>query len=86
MTLNRHDTASHPHGISTHAAMGMSTSAVPETSLTVTDILRAGVSRCAAKRTDAQAKSTWESAQSTWESEGGAGERRTIAGDLGSRS
>ena len=31
MTLNRHDTASHPREISHHAAMGMSTLAVPET-------------------------------------------------------
>jgi len=51
--------------IGNHAGMGGSTTVATRTSLTVTDILRAGVSR----RTTREEMTT---AQSTWDSDGGA--------------
>lgn len=57
-----------PRVIGNHAEMGESTSAVPHISLTVKDIVRAGVRR-RARQTDLAA------AQSAWDSEGGAQQR-----------
>jgi hypothetical protein len=64
--------------IGNHAAMGGSTPAA-STTVTVKDILRAGVGRRARRKEMA-------AAQSTWDSEGGASERRTTAGQAGSTS
>jgi hypothetical protein len=65
--------------IGNHAAMGGSTPAASDTTVTVKDILRAGVGRRARRKEMA-------AAQSTWDSEGGASERRTTAGQAGSTS
>ena len=51
--------------IGNHADMGGSTTVATRTSLTVTDILRAGVRRRATRK-------EMTAAQSTWDSEGGA--------------
>jgi hypothetical protein len=54
--------------IGNHAEMGGSAPAAPRASLTVTEILSAGVGRRASRKETA-------AAQSTWDSEGGAAER-----------
>ena len=69
--------------IGNHAAMGRSNPAASDTALTVKDILRAGAGRRAGRE---EMREEMAAAQSTWESEGGAGQRRTTAGQARSTS